>query len=48
VSYSFQNQVYWFRGVYGYFGDTVLHENLLLKRLDDLLPRLDQAIGGDE
>lgn len=48
VSYSFQNQVYWFRGVYGYFGDTVLHENLLLKRLDDLLPRLDQEIGGDE
>jgi hypothetical protein len=48
VGYSFQNQVHWFRGVYGYFGDTVLHENLLLKRFDDLLPRLDKAIAGDE
>ena len=48
VSYSFQREVHWLRGVYGYFGDTVLHENLLLQRYDDLLPRLDKAIGGEE
>ena len=44
VSYSYTNQVHWFRGVYGYFGDTVLHEKLLLQRYDELLPRLDKAI----
>lgn len=48
VSYSYQNQVHWLRGVYGYFGDTALHENLLLKRYDELLPRLDKAIAGGE
>ena len=44
VSYSFTNQVHWLRGVTGYFGDTVLHEELLLKRYDELLPRIDKAL----
>ena len=44
VMYSFQNQVHWLRGVTGYFGDSALHERLLLERYDKLLPRLDKAI----
>jgi hypothetical protein len=44
VSYAFQNQVHWLRGVTGYFGDTALHERLLLERYEKLLPRLDKAI----
>jgi hypothetical protein len=32
----------------GYFGDTALHERLLLERYDKLQPRLDKAIGDDE
>jgi hypothetical protein len=47
VTYSFQNQVHWLRGLASYFGDTALHEKLLLERYDKLLPRLDQAIGDD-
>ena len=47
VSYSFQNQVHWLRGLAGYFGDTALHEQLLLERYDKLLPRLDKAIGDE-
>jgi hypothetical protein len=48
VLYSFQNQVHYLRGVTGYFGDTALHEKLLLERYEKLLPRLDQAIEGAE
>jgi hypothetical protein len=48
VSYSFQNEVHWLRGVTGYFGDTVLHEDLLLKRYEELLPGLDRAIDDGE
>ena len=48
VLYSFQNQVHYLRGVTGYFGDTALHERLLLERYEKLLPRLDKAIGADE
>jgi hypothetical protein len=44
VLFSFQNQVHWLRGVTAYFGDTALHEKLLLERYDKLLPRLDKAI----
>ena len=44
VSYSFQNQVHWLRGLAGYFGDTALHKKLVLERYDKLLPRLDKAI----
>ena len=44
VTYSFQNQVHYLRGVAGYFGDTSLHEKLLLGRYNELLPRLDKAI----
>jgi hypothetical protein len=44
VTYSFQNQVHWLRGLAGYFGDTALHERLLLERYEKLLPRLDKAI----
>jgi hypothetical protein len=47
VSYSFQNQVHWLRGLAGYFGDTALHERLLLERYEKLLPRLDNAIGDE-
>jgi hypothetical protein len=48
VTYSFQNQVHWLRGLGGSFGDTALHERLLLERYDKLQPRLDEAIGADE
>lgn len=47
VSYQFTNQVHWFRGVLGYFGDTALHESLLLKRYDELLPRLEKAVADE-
>ena len=47
VTYSFQNQVHWLRGLGGYFGDTALHERLLLERYDKLQPRLDKAIAGE-
>ena len=47
VSYSFQNQVYWLRGLAGYFSDTALHEKLLLERYEKLLQRLDTAIGDE-
>ena len=47
VTYSFQNQVHWLRGLAGYFGDTALHEKLLLERYEKLLPRLDKAIGDE-
>jgi hypothetical protein len=45
VSYSYQNQVHWLRGLAGYFGDTALHEQLLLERCEKVLLRLDQVIG---
>jgi hypothetical protein len=45
TSYSFTDPVYWLRGVTNYFGDAALWEELLLKRYDDLLPRLDRALG---
>jgi hypothetical protein len=45
TSYSFTNTVYWLRGVTTYFGDAVLYENLLLKSYDEILPRLDKALG---
>ena len=48
VSYSYQNLVHFLRGLAGYFGDTALHERLLLERYDKLLPRLDKAIEGGE
>ena len=44
VAYSTTNMVYWLRGVTGYFGDAALYEELLLKRYDEILPRLDKAI----
>ena len=48
VSYSFQNQVHFLRGLAVYFGDTALHEQLLLERYDKLLPRLAEAIGDEQ
>ena len=45
TSYSFTNVVFWLRGVLSYFGDAVLYEELLMKRYDEILPRLDKAIG---
>jgi hypothetical protein len=45
ASYSSTDIVYFLRGRLGYFGDTVLYEELLLKQYDDILPRLDKAIG---
>ena len=56
-SFGAPMDVWWFRlprygddpkGLGGYFGDTALHEKLLLERYEKLLPRLDNAIGGDE
>lgn len=46
TSYAFTNTVYWLRGVMTYFGDAVNYEELLLKRYDEILPRLDKALGG--
>ena len=48
VSYSYQNLVHFLRGLTGYFGDTALHERLLLQRYEKLLPELDTAIGDRE
>jgi hypothetical protein len=48
VSYSYQNLVHFLRGLAGYFGDTALHEELLLERYEKLLPRLDKAMGDSE
>ena len=47
AAYSYGNSVQWFVGVTTYFGDTVLHEKLLLKRYEEIQPRLDQAIDGE-
>jgi hypothetical protein len=44
TSYSFTDPVYFIRGVTFYFDDAVLYEELLLKRYDDILGRLDRAI----
>jgi hypothetical protein len=44
-SYSILNQVQYLVGVTGWFGNTVLYEELLLKQYDALLPRLNKAIG---
>ena len=44
TAYSLTNPVYYLRGVNAYFGDASLYERLLMKRYDDLLPRLDKAI----
>lgn len=46
TSYSFSNDVDWLRGVQTYFDDASHYEDLLLKRYDDILPRLDKALGG--
>jgi hypothetical protein len=45
TAYSYTNPVYFLRGVNAYFSDAALYERLLMKRYDDLLPRLDKAIG---
>jgi hypothetical protein len=45
VSYAITNAVYWLRGVMTYFGDAVLYEELLMKRYEEILPRLDKALG---
>jgi len=47
AAYSYGNSVQWFVGVTTYFGDTVLHEKLLLKRYEEIQPRPDQAIDGE-
>jgi len=44
-SYSFTDEVYWLKGVMTYFGDAALYEDLLLKRYDEILSRLEKAIG---
>jgi hypothetical protein len=45
ASYQMTDIVYWLNGVTTYFGDAVLYERLLLKRYDDILPRLEKALG---
>ena len=47
-SYSTLNDVQYLRGVSVWFSDSVSNEELLLKRYDDLLPRLEKAIGSKE
>jgi hypothetical protein len=44
TTYSFTNTVFFLTGVNAYFSDASLYERLLMKRYDDLLPRLDKAI----
>jgi hypothetical protein len=46
ASYSAGNPVVYLRGVTGWFGNSVIWEEQLLKWYDDLLPRLDRAIAG--
>ena len=46
TSYSAGNPVVFLMGVTIWFGDAVIGEDQLLKRYDDLLPRLDRAIAG--
>jgi len=38
------NAVQYLRGVTNWFGDVVLYEELLLKRYDAILTRLDRAL----
>jgi len=45
TSYSMTDVVYWLRGVMTWFGDASLYEELLLKWYDEILPRMDKAIG---
>ena len=45
ISYSISNPVCWLQGLTTYFGDAVLWERLLLKRYDEILLRLDKALG---
>ena len=45
ASYQMTDVVFWLNGVTTYFGDAVLYERLLLKRYDDILPRLEKALG---
>jgi len=44
TSYSAVNAVQYLRGVTNWFGDVVLYEELLLKRYDAILTRLDRAL----
>jgi len=43
--YSFSDELTWLRGVTTYFGDCTLLEPRLVTIYDDILPRLDRAIG---
>jgi hypothetical protein len=46
ASYQIIDIVIWLNGVATYFGDAELYESLLLKRYDDILPRLEKVLGG--
>lgn len=43
--YSFSDELTWLRSVTTYFGDCTLLEPRLVRIYDDILPRLDRAIG---
>ena len=43
-AYSGANTVNYLRGLLGYFDDSVVYEDLLLKRYNDIIVRLDQEI----
>lgn len=44
ASYEITDVVNWLNGVTTYFGDAELYERLLLKRYEDILPRLEKAL----
>jgi len=44
TAYSYTDPVYYLRGLTAYFDDSSLYEELLLKRYDEILARLDKAI----
>jgi hypothetical protein len=45
ASYASTNDVYALRGLMGYFGDSVVYERILRKDYDDIIPRIDGALG---
>src|SRR6185369_13782051 len=47
TTYSYTDPVYFLRGLSAYFDDASLYEELLLKRYDELLLRIDKAIAAE-
>jgi hypothetical protein len=45
ASYTAGNTVYYLRGLMAYFGDSTVYEKLLRKDYDEIIPRIDRALG---